>query len=121
MIAFIFPGQASQTVGMGRALADAFPAARAAFAEADAAFDTTAAAAQGRSLSDIVWHDPSNNGIEIWLMDNTAHWAASAPIGSHPLSSAPVGVGDFNHDAVSDIMWRDIATGHIENWMLAFD
>ena len=54
-------------------------------------------------------------------MDNTAHWAASAPIGSHPLSSAPVGVGDFNHDAVSDIMWRDIATGHIENWMLAFD
>ena len=37
MIAFIFPGQGSQKVGMGRALADAFPEAHATFDEADAA------------------------------------------------------------------------------------
>jgi [acyl-carrier-protein] S-malonyltransferase len=35
LIAFIFPGQGSQKVGMGRALAEAFPDARAAFEEAD--------------------------------------------------------------------------------------
>jgi [acyl-carrier-protein] S-malonyltransferase len=37
MIAFIFPGQGSQKVGMGQALADAFPICRQAFDEADAA------------------------------------------------------------------------------------
>ena len=35
-LAFLFPGQGSQQVGMGKALADAFPEARAVFDEADA-------------------------------------------------------------------------------------
>jgi [acyl-carrier-protein] S-malonyltransferase len=35
--AFIFPGQGSQSVGMGKALAEAYPAARAVFDEIDAA------------------------------------------------------------------------------------
>jgi [acyl-carrier-protein] S-malonyltransferase len=37
MIAFVFPGQGSQSVGMGRALADQYPEARRTFDEADAA------------------------------------------------------------------------------------
>lgn len=38
-VAYVFPGQGSQSVGMGKALADAFPAARSVFAEVDSALD----------------------------------------------------------------------------------
>jgi len=40
-------------------------------------------------------------------------------VGSHPGGWTAVGVGDFDHNGVSDIMWRDTATGFIDNWMLA--
>lgn len=49
--AFIFPGQGSQAVGMGKALADSFPAARAVFDEVDAAL--------GEKLSAIAWEGPA--------------------------------------------------------------
>ena len=52
MIAFIFPGQGSQKVGMGRALADAFPICRETFDEADAAL--------GTSLSSILFEGPED-------------------------------------------------------------
>ncbi len=42
--AFLFPGQGSQSVGMGRDLADAYPEARAVFDEIDAALDTSLSA-----------------------------------------------------------------------------
>jgi [acyl-carrier-protein] S-malonyltransferase len=49
--AFTFPGQGSQTVGMGKALADAFPAARAVFEEVDSAL--------GEKLSAVIWEGPA--------------------------------------------------------------
>src|SRR5436309_7898076 len=49
--AFIFPGQGSQTVGMGKALAEAFPAARAVFDEVDAEL--------GEKLTAIIWDGPA--------------------------------------------------------------
>jgi [acyl-carrier-protein] S-malonyltransferase len=51
MRAFIFPGQGSQTVGMGRALAEAFPVARAVFDEVD---DTLS-----QKLSAVMWDGPA--------------------------------------------------------------
>ena len=45
--AFVFPGQGAQTIGMGRALAEAYPAARAVFDEVDDAL--------GQKLSALIW------------------------------------------------------------------
>jgi [acyl-carrier-protein] S-malonyltransferase len=50
-IAFVFPGQGSQSVGMGQALAAASPAAAAVFADADAAL--------GEPISRIAWDGPA--------------------------------------------------------------
>jgi [acyl-carrier-protein] S-malonyltransferase len=50
-IALVFPGQGSQAVGMGRALAENFPAARQAFDEIDAAL--------GEKLTTVMWQGPA--------------------------------------------------------------
>jgi len=49
--AFVFPGQGSQSVGMGKSLAETFVHARAVFDEVDAAL--------GERLSDIIWNGPA--------------------------------------------------------------
>lgn len=46
-IAYVFPGQGAQTIGMGKALAEAYPAAQAVFDEVDEAL--------GEKLSDLIW------------------------------------------------------------------
>lgn len=46
--AFVFPGQGAQTIGMGRDLAEAYPAAKAVFDEVDEAL--------GLNLSNIIWN-----------------------------------------------------------------
>lgn len=51
-IAFVFPGQGSQDVGMGKALAENFAAARDVFDEVDAAL--------GEKLSAIMWEGPKD-------------------------------------------------------------
>ena len=72
MIAFVFPGQGSQKVGMGRALADAYPAARQVFAEADEAL--------GESLSTLCWEGPEEM---LTLTENTQPAILTASIAAY--------------------------------------
>lgn len=58
-IAFTFPGQGSQAVGMGKTLADAYPTAAGVFAEVDEAL--------GQNLSKLMWEGPET---ELTLTEN---------------------------------------------------
>lgn len=66
MRAFVFPGQGAQVIGMGRDLAEAYPAARAVFAEVDEAL--------GENLSDLIW----NGDIETLTLTQNAQPALMA-------------------------------------------
>jgi [acyl-carrier-protein] S-malonyltransferase len=72
MIAFVFPGQGSQKVGMARALAEHFPAARQVFAEADDIL--------GESLSRLVWDGPEE---ALMLTENTQPAILTASIAAY--------------------------------------
>lgn len=58
-LAFVFPGQGSQAVGMGKGLAESFPEARDVFDEVDAAL--------GQKLSALMWDGPAD---ELTLTEN---------------------------------------------------
>ena len=84
MIAFLFPGQGSQKVGMGRALADAFPICRETFEEADAAL--------GERLSRIVFEGPDDQLI---LTENAQPAILATSIAAYRLLASGGAKPDF--------------------------
>jgi len=76
-LAFLFPGQGAQKVGMGRALAEAFPESRAVFEEADDAL--------GFGLSKLCWEGPDS---ELELTANTQPAVLVASIAAHRAATA---------------------------------
>ena len=85
--AFIFPGQGSQTVGMGKALAQAFPAARAVFDEVDAAL--------GDKLSGVIFEGPAET---LTLTENTQPALLAVSLAVMRVLEAEIGL-DLARDA----------------------
>ena len=77
MIAFIFPGQGAQKVGMGKALADAFPVCQQTFQEADAAL--------GEPLSTVIFEGPESS---LTLTENTQPAILTVSIAAYRLLEA---------------------------------
>jgi len=74
VVAFIFPGQGSQAVGMGKALADTFEVCRETFAEADAAL--------GEPLSRLCFEGPED---QLRLTENTQPAILTMSVAAHRL------------------------------------
>ena len=85
--AFVFPGQGSQAVGMGKALAEAFAPARAVFDEVDAAL--------GEKLTAIMWDGP---GDTLMLTENAQPALMAVSLAAMRVLEAEAGV-DLKRDA----------------------
>ena len=106
MIAFVFPGQGAQKVGMGQALAAQFPVCRDTFAEADAAL--------GESLSTLCFEGPEDR---LMLTENTqpAILAMSVAVsrlvdsqGGHAHFAAGHSLGEYSaHVAAGTLSFAD--------------
>jgi [acyl-carrier-protein] S-malonyltransferase len=106
MIAFVFPGQGSQVVGMGKALADQFDICKQTFAEADAALND--------SLSDLIFNGPADR---LTLTENTqpavltmsiAVWRLLDSRGLKPAFLAGHSLGEYSaHVAAGTLQFAD--------------
>ena len=105
-LAFLFPGQGSQAVGMGRDLAERFSIAAQTFAEADEALDFP--------LSKLIFEGPDE---DLKLTENTqpailtvsvAAWRVLAEHGVHPALAAGHSLGEWSaHVAAGTLSFAD--------------
>ena len=93
-VALLCPGQGTQKIGMGKDLAEAFPAARDTFAAIDDAL--------GFALSTVMWHGPdelltrTDHAQPAILAHTAAVWAVVGPkLGGDVVAGAGHSVGEY--------------------------
>lgn len=99
-VAFVFPGQGSQKVGMGAGWAAAYPAARETFAEADDVL--------GFALSRLCWEGPAE---DLQLTANTQPALVATAVAIYRVVSGAGGAGGAGADGVAGI-GPSVMAGH---------
>lgn len=105
-IALLFPGQGSQAVGMGKDLAERFPAARAVFEQADEAL--------GFALSTLMWEGPAEeltltvNAQPALLTHSAAVWAVLRDADLDVVCAGGHSLGEFSaYHAAGSLSFAD--------------
>ncbi|MBF0291666.1 MAG: VCBS repeat-containing protein [Nitrospinae bacterium] len=76
----------------------------------------------GDSKYDILWRDAVSGQLTIWTMNGAVAANATASMFPGPYTSSTglhvQGIGDFNGDGKSDILFRDAGTGQTSVWIM---
>jgi VCBS repeat-containing protein len=73
----------------------------------------------GDNHDDVLWVNTKTGQVDEWVMQD-GHWSASVDFGAtHGSANWQIaGIGDFNGDGTSDVLWRDPTTGRVDEWQM---
>ena len=76
-------------------------------------------------VGDILLYNATSGQLQAWLLNSSGAFIGTqsirvlcGPSNGCSQNWKPVGVGDFNHDGIDDILWHNDATGELQAWLL---
>ena len=68
---------------------------------------------------DVLWNEPTNNAIAVWLMRGT-HLLTPGPVIHGPAGEgwSPLTPADFNFDGMNDVPWSNSGSGSMAAWLM---
>ena len=74
----------------------------------------------GNGIDDVLWTNASGGSVQtdIWELGSNGQWIDSISPGSHPAGYQVTGIGDFTGDGTSDILWQNLTTGDVDEWLI---
>ncbi len=76
-------------------------------------------------VGDILLYNATSGQLQAWLLNSSGAFIGMqglsrlcGPSDGCSQNFKPVGVGDFNHDGIDDVLWHNDTTGELQAWLL---